>query len=149
MKVIILAGGFGTRLQSVVNDVPKPMADINGTPFLELLMTNMLSFGASEFVLCVSYMRDKIIDYFGEDFRGVPVRYSIEEEPLGTGGAIKQAFDLFGLDDAVVINGDSYIKMDYTDFYRQAKGNMLAVALKRVENASRYGLVETNGNVIT
>lgn len=148
MKVIILAGGLGTRLQSVVKDVPKPMADINGTPFLELLMTNMLGFGATEFVLCVSYMRDKIMDYFGEEFCGVRVKYSIEEQPLGTGGAIKQAFDLFDLDEAVVINGDSFIKMDYADFYRKNRGRQLSIALKYMEDASRYGLVETQGECI-
>lgn len=149
MKVIILAGGFGTRLQSVVQDVPKPMADINGTPFLELLMTNMLHYGATEFILCVSYLREKIIDHFGDDFRGVPVRYSVEEEALGTGGAIKQAFELYNLDEAVVINGDSFIKMDYADFYQKNKGNDIAIALKYMTNASRYGLVETADGYIT
>lgn len=144
MKVVILAGGFGTRLQSVVRDVPKPMADINGTPFLELLMSNMLRYGATEFILCVSYLREKIIGYFGDEFRGMPVKYSIEEEPLGTGGAIKQAFELFGLDEAIVINGDSYIKMDYSAFLHQNKDHILSIALKHVENASRFGLVETS-----
>ena len=148
MKVIILAGGFGTRLQSVVHDVPKPMADINGTPFLELLMANMLQYGASEFILCVSYMRDKIINYFGDDFRGVPVKYSIENEPLGTGGAIKQAFDLFSLDEAMVINGDSYIKMNYAEFYAKNQGNTISIALKYMPNASRYGIVETSQKTI-
>ena len=149
MKVIILAGGLGTRLQSVVHNVPKPMADINGTPFLELLMTNMLHYGATEFILCVSYMSEKIIDHFGDDFRGVTVKYSIEEEPLGTGGAVKQAFDLYNLEDAVVINGDSFIKMNYAQFYEQSKGQILSIALKFMADASRYGLVETSQHVIT
>lgn len=149
MKTIILAGGFGTRLQSVVKDIPKPMADINGTPFLALLMDNMLQYGTSEFVLCVSYLRDKIINYFGNEYKGVPVKYSVEQNPLGTGGAIKQAFDLFDIDGAVVLNGDSFIQMDYALFYAQNQNNTLAIALKQVENASRYGRVETDGKQIT
>ncbi len=149
MKVIILAGGFGTRLQSVIHDIPKPMADIHGTPFLELLMANMLHFGATEFILCVSHLRDKIISYFGDDFRGIPIKYSVETEPLGTGGAIKQAFQLFDLDEAIVMNGDSFVKMDYADFYHQNRGHSLALALKFVSNASRFGLVETANGLIT
>ena len=148
MKVIILAGGLGTRLRTVVSDVPKPMAKIDGTPFLEILMDNMLHYGATEFILCVSYMREKISSYFGDSYKGCPIRYSIEEEPLGTGGAIKQACDLFGLDKAVVINGDSFIKMDYTDFYKKNSGQQLSIALKYMENASRYGLVETQEKYI-
>ena len=148
MKVIILAGGLGTRLRTVVKDVPKPMAEIDGTPFLEILMDNMLHYGADEFVLCVSYMREKISSYFGASYKGCPVRYSVEEEPLGTGGAIKQAFDLFGLDEAIVINGDSFIKMDYADFYKKNSGQILSIALKYMDNASRYGLVETQGDYI-
>ena len=148
MKVIILAGGLGTRLRSVINDVPKPMADINGTPFLEILMENMLHYGAEEFVLCVSYLREKIISYFGAAYKGVPIRYSVEEEPLGTGGALKQAFDKFGLESALVINGDTFVQMDYAAFYNKYSKNILSVALKNVENAARYGLVDTDGKHI-
>ena len=143
MKTIILVGGMGTRLQSVVKDVPKPMADINGKPFLEYLMDNMLQHGATEFILCVGYLREVIMEYFGNTFKGVPVKYSIEEELLGTGGAIKQAFDLFDLDNAVIINGDTFVKMDYAKFYQTMQNEKLGLSLKYVENASRYGLVKT------
>ena len=146
MKTIILVGGMGTRLQSVVKDVPKPMADINGKPFLEYLMDNMLNFGATEFILCVGYLREVIIDYFGDNFKGVPVKYSVEEELLGTGGAIKQAFDLFDLDNAVIINGDTFVELDYAEFYKKMSGEKLGLSLKYVENASRYGLVKTEGD---
>lgn len=149
MKTIILAGGFGTRLQSVVKDIPKPMADINGTPFLALLMDNMLHYGTSEFILCVSYLKEKIMDCFANRYKGCPVHYSVEETPLGTGGAIKQAFDLFNIDRAVVLNGDSFIQMDYALFYAQNKNSTLAIALKQVDNAARYGKVETDGHYIT
>ena len=148
MKTIILAGGFGTRLQSVVKDIPKPMADINGTPFLELLMANMLRYGTTEFILCVSYLHEKISGHFGSSFNGVPVRYSIEKEPLGTGGAIKQAFDMFSIENALVINGDSFIRMDYRSFFVKYCNEMLAMVLRHTEDASRYGLVKTESGRI-
>lgn len=150
MNIVILAGGFGTRLQSVVKDVPKPMADINGTPFLELLMREILFCDPERIILCVSYMKDVIKQHFGDSFLGVPVLYSEENEPLGTGGAIKQAFDLFGLDEAVVLNGDTYVQVNYSYFIRKSENEKLAVVLKQVENANRYGRVQVeNGRIIS
>ena len=66
MKIIILAGGMGTRLRDVVKNLPKPMADINGRPFLEYLMENMLQYGTDEFVLCVGHMREIIMDHYND-----------------------------------------------------------------------------------
>lgn len=148
MNVVILAGGFGTRLQSVVRDVPKPMADIAGTPFLELLLRELSFLDPERFVLCVSYKKDIIKDYFKDSFLGIPVVYSEENEPLGTGGAIKQAFDLFNLNDALVLNGDSYIQANYARFLEQNKNEKLAVMLKHVDDANRYGRVEIENNRI-
>lgn len=149
MNIVILAGGFGTRLQSVVRDVPKPMADIDGTPFLELLMRELCFLDPARFVLCVSYKKEIIQNYFKDNFLGIPVRYSVEQEPLGTGGAIKQAFDLYNLDNALVLNGDSYIAADYSHFWSQNKNEKLAVMLKQVDNANRYGRVDVHdGHII-
>lgn len=149
MKVVILAGGFGTRLQSIVKDVPKPMADIGGVPFIELLILNMIKHGAEEFVICVSYKKEVIIDYFGSSYRGIPIKYSVENTLFGTGGAIKQAFDVYGIDNAVVVNGDTFVKMNYRKFYSDFKNETFAIALKYVQDASRYGLVDTeDGKVI-
>ncbi len=148
MKVIILAGGLGTRLRDVINDVPKPMADINGRPFLELLLDNLLFFGASEFIICVSYLKEHIINYFGTNYKTIPIYYSVEEEPLGTGGAIKQAFELYHIENALVINGDSFLQLDYAQFYKQNLEQKLAIALRYVENANRYGLVELKNNIV-
>ncbi len=149
MNIVILAGGFGTRLQSVVRDVPKPMADINGTPFLELLMQELCFLDPERFVLCVSYLKDSIKNHFGDNFLGIPVVYSEENEPLGTGGAIKQAFDLFNLSDALVLNGDTYVAADYAKFINQHQNDKLAVMLKYVDDANRYGRVQTeNGRIV-
>lgn len=150
MKIVVLAGGLGTRLRQVVKNAPKPMADVGGSPFLELLLDNLLVYGADEFILCVSYMSEVIQARFGDEFRGVPVRYSVEEEPLGTGGAVKQAFDLFGLDEALVVNGDTFVQADYRRFWDEFVGEPLAVMLKAVDNADRYGRVETrDGRVVS
>ena len=149
MKVVILAGGLGTRLQSVVKELPKPMAPIADTPFLDILMQKLLQYGADEFILCVSYKREKIQEYFGDYFYGVPVRYSVEEEPLGTGGAIKQAFEQFDLPSALVLNGDTYVQLDYRVFWQQMQGQEIGLVLKQVPDASRYGLVQTqNGRAV-
>lgn len=150
MKIVVLAGGLGTRLRQVVKNAPKPMADVGGSPFLELLLDNLLVYGADEFILCVSYMREVIQARFGDAFRGVPVRYSVEEELLGTGGAVKQAFDLFGLDEALVVNGDTFVQADYRRFWDEFAGEPLAVMLKAVDNADRYGRVESrDGRVVS
>ena len=150
MNIVILAGGFGTRLQSVVKDVPKPMADIDGTPFLELLIREVLFCDPERIVLCVSYLKDVIKKHFGDNFLGVPVLYSEESEPLGTGGAIKQAFDLFDLDEAVVLNGDTYVQTDYLAFIEKSANEKLAVVLKQVDNANRYGRVRVeNGRIVS
>ena len=88
MQAIILAGGFGTRLQSVVKDVPKPMADIAGAPFLAHLLSHLKNFGITEAVISVGYLQEKIIEYFGNSYLGIKLSYATEDEPLGTGGAI-------------------------------------------------------------
>ncbi len=148
MKVVILAGGFGSRLQAVVKDVPKPMADISGTPFLELLMGNLLRHGAESFYLCVGYKQEVIKSRFGSAFRGAPVFYSSEDSPLGTGGAIKKAFESFEISQAVVMNGDTFVQMDYAGFYSENKDKDLALALQKVPDTSRYGRVETRDGAV-
>ncbi|MDW8464053.1 MAG: NTP transferase domain-containing protein [Geminocystis sp.] len=90
-ECLILAGGLGTRLRQMVNDVPKPMAPINGKPFLEYLLRYLNSQGIRRVVLSVGYMKEKIVDHFGSRFMDMEIVYSVEEEPLGTGGAIVRA----------------------------------------------------------
>ncbi len=143
MKTIILVGGEGTRLKSVVKDVPKPMADINGKPFLSYLMDNMIKYGATEFILCVGHKKEIIMDFYKDNYKNIPVKYSIEEDLLGTGGAIKQAFDIYNIENAISINGDTFVKMDYLDFYKKMQNEKFGIALKYVPDASRYGLVKT------
>lgn len=139
MNFIILAGGRGTRLAPVVNDVPKPMAPINGKPFLEILLAYLAKFRPERFILCVSHMASKITSHFGTRFADIPIAYSLEEEPLGTGGAIRQAFQLYGSEKALVINGDTFAEADYSQFLCDCAGRDFGILLTYAEDAGRYG----------
>ncbi|MFX0195930.1 MAG: sugar phosphate nucleotidyltransferase, partial [Candidatus Hodarchaeota archaeon] len=107
-ETIILAGGSGTRLQKVVQDVPKPMADINGSPFLEYLLCYLNKQEIKKVILSVGYKYRVIQDYFGTEYKDLVLEYSIEKEPLGTGGGIKKALNLVKSDDVYIINGDTF-----------------------------------------
>ena len=148
MKVIILAGGLGTRLKDIVNDKPKVMADLNGVPFLYKLLNNLSNYNVTEFIICVSYLKEKIINFFGNEFKGIPIKYSIEKKPLGTGGAIKQALKIFNIDKAIVVNGDTFVKIDYNSFYKKFKNTQITLLLIHKKNISRYGSVNIIGNLI-
>lgn len=144
---IILAGGFGTRLQSVVRDVPKPMAIVAGRPFLEYLLDYLKYFGVDDVVLSVGYLAEAVKTHFGEKYRGMKISYAVESEPLGTGGAIKFAFEYTRAENAFVLNGDSFFDVDLTmvetHFNRsQASG---AIVLRNMEFPDRFGTVEVDG----
>lgn len=92
-QVVILAGGLGTRLRNVLQDIPKPMADIQGKPFLEYLLKLLVQNGYHNFLFLVGYKNGIIKDYFGDGSKfGVSIDYSNEESPLGTGGALFNAW---------------------------------------------------------
>ena len=93
-EVIIIAGGMGTRLNSAVPNLPKPMAPIDGKPFLTLLLDHLELQGFSDVILSVGYLHHKIIDYFGNKYGLLNIQYCIEHTSLGTGGAIKRAIEL-------------------------------------------------------
>lgn len=149
MKAIILAGGLGTRLRSVVSDVPKPMASINGKPFLSILIDYLQSQNISEVVIGVGYLRESIINHFGVYYNGVKISYSMEEAPLGTGGAIMKALQDIK-EDVLVINGDTFCPINYKEFidYHTVHKSKFSMVLKPLEDVSRYGKVEINTNSI-
>ncbi|MDW8136533.1 MAG: nucleotidyltransferase family protein [Thermodesulfobacterium sp.] len=150
-ECLILAGGFGTRLRSIVSNVPKPMALIQGKPFLEYLLKYLSSQGITKVVLSVGYLREKIINYFGKHFAGMEIVYSIEDEPLGTGGAILKAKALLG-EAFFIVNGDTLFKLKFSELYEffKQKEADIVLALKPMKNCERYGSVEidANGRVI-
>lgn len=150
MEIIILAGGFGSRLQSVVSDVPKPMADINGIPFLQYMLDFAIDNGASKFILAVGYKYEIIIKYFGDSYKNIPIQYSIEDEPLLTGGAIKKSLKLCNDEFIIVLNGDTFFDVKLKDFYDFSihKDKKIAISVKNMTNFSRYGIVHLEDDYI-
>ena len=142
MEAIILAGGKGTRLRPVISDIPKPMAPINGRPFLEYVVDSLVRGGIDRIVMSVGYKHEKIIDHFRAEYRGIRLEYRIEDVPLGTGGAIKLALESCVGDRVFVLNGDTYFDVDYREMYRQASAVELAIAVKELENFDRYGRLD-------
>lgn len=145
MDVVILCGGKGTRLQSVVSDRPKPMAAVNDKPFLELLMDHAAGFGFRRFVLCAGYMGEMIRDYFAGRRLPYEVVVAIETEPLDTAGAVKNAEGLIKGGRFMVMNGDSICRADlkaFADFHEEKKP-LASLAAARKEDASAFGTVET------
>ena len=148
-EVIILAGGLGTRLRSVVSDRPKPMAEVQGEPFLAHLMRYYARRGARHFVLSIGYMSGQISDVFGEDFDGVPISYAIEEKPLGTGGAvINSAAHLQSTNPCLVMNGDTFFPVDLTQLMQLHLRSSadLSLALFDATEADRFGAVDFDEN---
>ena len=147
IPVLILAGGLGTRLRSVVADKPKALAPIMGKPFLEIQIELLKDQGATHFVLCVGYLSQQISDTFGDGSKfGVRIDYSEERDQLrGTAGAIKLA-QPFIKDRALVLNGDTYLDFDHNELVARHLaeikfGAKATCTLARLDNASRFGTV--------
>ncbi|RMF49080.1 MAG: hypothetical protein D6755_02840 [Anaerolineae bacterium] len=153
MQAVILAGGLGTRLRSVVSDVPKPLASIHGHPFLAYQIAYLRHQGIHDFVLCVGYLHEHIMAYFEDGSRwGIRIQYAVEESLLGTAGALRNAQSFID-GPFLALNGDSFLEVDYTAlllFHAKRKKHFPAtlgtLVLRRVENASRFGTVQLNGS---
>lgn len=138
---IILAGGLGTRLNGVVSDVPKPMAEIHHKPFLHYLFNYLQKNEVAEVILSVGYLYEKIVDYFGHQYLDINIEYSIENEPLGTGGAIKKAMEFIN-EDTFILNGDTFFDIDLQSLKNEQ--NDIQLALKQMYDFDRYGTVNVN-----
>ena len=145
MEAIILAGGFGTRLQSVVSDVPKPMASVAGRPFLCYLLDRMAPC-YSHIVLATGHLHEKVEAFFGHEYRGVSIDYARELSPLGTGGAIVNALQCCREEAVTVLNGDTLFDIDHAQLAATAdeNGGRLTLVTRRVDDAGRYGAVEVD-----
>ncbi|MFV0417113.1 MAG: nucleotidyltransferase family protein [Dysgonomonas sp.] len=143
---IILAGGFGTRLQSVVNDVPKSMAEVAKKPFLEYLFEYATDQEFSHIILSLGYKAEVVIDWLESQQRSFKISYVIENSPLGTGGAIKYAFGKVADKEAFVINGDTFFDVDTHNLleFHKTKQADISVALKPMTDFDRYGSVTLN-----
>lgn len=140
---LILAGGLGTRLRPVVADRPKPLAPVAGRPFLFHLLDGLEDAGVRDAVLCVAHMADSVRDAVGDRYRSIRIAYSVEEAPLGTGGALRQALPLARSETVLVTNGDSLFRTDLRTFlaWHQGGDRLSSLLLARVEDASRFGRV--------
>jgi NDP-sugar pyrophosphorylase family protein len=151
VKAVMLVGGLGTRLRSVVPSTPKVLASIGERSFLELLVRQLRAQGIHRFVMCTGYLAEQIESRFGDGrMWDVSIEYSREEAPLGTGGALKLAQRyLRDVREFLVLNGDSFLEINLQDLmaFHRGHGDAIAtMAVLRVPNASRYGTVDVDTN---
>jgi NDP-sugar pyrophosphorylase family protein len=151
IDTVILCGGQGTRLRPVVSDKPKVLASFGKSTFLEILIDSLKKNGFGRFVLCIGYMKDQIKNHF-KHRDDISIFFSEEDEPLGTGGALKKAGHLIKGETFIVMNGDSFCNIDYPEFYRFHKNKkaLLSIALVRMKETQDFGSVIMNdSNEIT
>lgn len=150
MEAIILAGGFGTRLRAVVADLPKPLAPIGGRPFLAILLDQLVAQGFRHVVLSVGYKHELIEQVFGDTYLSLSLSYAVEDVPLGTGGAICLAAKHCQSAEVFVLNGDSYVDLDFLamrDAHRAHLGQ-LSICAVSVPDAGRYGCLQIKADRI-
>ena len=145
MEAIVLAGGLGTRLRSVVSDLPKPMAPIGNKPFLEYILKYLQKNGITRAILSVGYKWETIKEYFGYKWENIELVYSVEDEPLGTGGAIKKAMKQLKTGQVYIINGDTFFDVDLKSLVLEDNSKLI-LSLKHMINFDRYGCVESDDN---
>ncbi len=151
MQAVLLAGGLGTRLKSVVKDRPKPMALIEEKPFLGYVVRELSRQKIHEIVFAVGYKGSMVEDYFGDGSAfGVKVSYAYEEELLGTAGAIKNAGKLLKEDRFFVLNGDTFYQVDYGRLSKVVRERDLdlGLVLRPVPDVSRYGRAQLSGDML-
>jgi len=146
ITTVILAGGLGTRLRPIVSDRPKVLAEVLGRPFLTYLFDQLAHAGARETILCTGYMADSVKKEIGNSYRSLSIKHSMEDVPLGTGGALRLALPLIKSDTVMVMNGDSYVNADLRTFLEWflRKDIVAALLLAKALDTSRYGRVVTS-----
>jgi D-glycero-alpha-D-manno-heptose 1-phosphate guanylyltransferase len=145
-EAIILAGGMGSRLKTVVTDRPKPMALINNKPFLYYLLSNLKKEGFQHIILAVGFKHKIISNYFGNSFKQMRISYAIEEKPLGTGGGILNALKYAHEKRTFILNGDTFFPVSFDDMEKtiNEKNSDLVIALREITDVSRYGTISVN-----
>lgn len=143
IDVVILCGGEGKRLRPVVEDLPKPMAKINARPFLDILIDYVASFGFRHFILCTGYKGNLIRQHYNAKKTSLEIILSEEKELLGTAGAIKNAQDYIRSNSFLVMNGDSFCKIDLNEFinFHIKKKALFSVVLSKIQNTKDFGKV--------
>jgi NDP-sugar pyrophosphorylase family protein len=146
VPALILAGGLGTRLRGVVPDRPKVLARVTGRPFLAFLLDALAEAGVRDVILCTGYRAEQVEQEFGRRYGKLSLRYSRETQPLGTGGALRQALTLTEEETVLALNGDSFVTCDLAAFYawHRTHGFASTLVLAEVENSARFGTVHTD-----
>lgn len=152
LDCLLLVGGLGTRLKSVIGELPKALAPINGRPFIDYLISYLSKSGMNQIILCTGYESEKIIEYCGSGKKwGIEIIYSQENKPLGTGGAIENAKFAINSKNFLVINGDTFVDVRLTSLinYHITKRAIASITLAQISDQSRYGsvLLTKNGNI--
>jgi D-glycero-alpha-D-manno-heptose 1-phosphate guanylyltransferase len=147
MKAIVLCGGLGTRLGQLTRHTPKPMLQVAGRPFIGHVLDRLCVSGIDGIVLAAGFAWDQLKSFIGNSWLDIPIQYSVEPNPLGTGGAILLAMQRYKLAEALVINGDTLFDIDLSLFIKNSRAHTgvsisTFMALKTVDNCSRYGRVE-------
>lgn len=150
MEAIILAGGLGTRLKNKLQGLPKPMAPVAGRPFLEILLNQLVRSGCTRVILSVGHLHEVIESHFGAAWRGLSIDYSIENAPLGTGGAIRASLAHATEDNILILNGDTVLEADYAEMMHFHAGLTaeMTIAVTRQPDIARYGGVIIEGDRI-
>jgi D-glycero-alpha-D-manno-heptose 1-phosphate guanylyltransferase len=150
MEAIVLAGGFGTRLASRLDGIPKPMAPIAGRPFLEILLGSLARNGCTRVLLSVGHLHRVIQNHFGHAFLGLAIDYVVEHEPLGTGGAIRAALAQAHEPSVLVLNGDTFLDADLAALLaaHSAARAAFTMAIVHQPDIARYGGVVVENNRI-
>ena len=143
---IILAGGYGTRLRSVLNDIPKVMADINGNPFLKYILDQLNQEGFRKVDLLIGFKGEIIKNYFGDRYKNLEISYFFEKELLGTGGAIKNASKNLNFHKLLVLNGDTYHEVSRKKFLENIRNECNGILCQEMSNPSRYGVINIDKN---
>ena len=147
MKAVVLVGGEGTRLRPLTYITVKAMVPVLNKPFIEYIIRHLSYHNISEIILAIGYKPDRITEYFTNEKLGTKLTYSIEKDPLGTAGAVKNAES--HIDDTIfAMNGDIFTDLNFTEMLRfhKNKGAKVTIALTSVEDPSRFGVVETDSN---
>jgi D-glycero-alpha-D-manno-heptose 1-phosphate guanylyltransferase len=152
MHAVLLAGGFGTRLRSHIADVPKPLAPIAGKPFIAWLIHSLIQQGVTAITLSLHHEWQKIQDYFNANPLSITLNYAVEDEALGTGGAMAYALQQYPTrEPTLVLNGDSYMQVNIAELYSQhTKTNaQITLVTREVADTGRYGKITEKSGILT
>jgi D-glycero-alpha-D-manno-heptose 1-phosphate guanylyltransferase len=150
MEAVVLAGGLGTRLRAAVADVPKPLAPVGGRPFLERLLDYWIAQGVRRAVLAIGYMHELIEKHFGTSYRDCEIVYSVEDRPLGTGGALVKSLEFLTERNFLVLNGDTYFAVPLKTLaaFHVEKHAQVTMCLHRSRDPRYTGVtLDKNGRV--